>query len=387
MMLFLFSAARLAWRQIFFDKPRMLAAILGVTFACVLIFMQLGFRDSLRISTELAPQAMQGDLFVVHKQTEAMWRSTQFQKSILARALGHPDVASVHPVYISLSFFKNMDTRLFRTLMVYGIDPDADLMGIPQVIAQKDIIKLKDHVLFDRSSRPEFGSVEQQVRQGRVYTEINNYKVKISGFFVLGTTFAVDGNVITSEENFLRIVPNRTYETVDIGIIRLNNKSNLEKVRNELQNSLLKDVLVLTRQEFLELERNYWEQTAPVGFIFGLGVIMGLIIGMVIVYQILFTNISNNIVQFATLKAMGYTQSYLLVAVFSLAAYLAVLGFMPGLLISLELYETAEKNIFIQFPMPVEKVVMVFSLILCMCFAAGVLAIRKLRYANTAEMF
>lgn len=384
---FILSAARLARRQLFFDKARMLTAVLGVAFACVLIFMQMGFRDSLRASTETAPGSMNGDIFIVHKQTEAMWRSTPFPKHILARALGHPEVKSVHFIYTGLGSFKNMDTRLVRTLMVYGIDPNARAINIPAVTNQKDALKIKDHVLFDRASRPEFGPIEQHVRAGRNQTEINNYGVTIAGLFTLGTSFAADGNVITSQENFLRIFPLRPANAIDIGLVRVSDPSKVEKTRRELQQTMLKDVKVLTRAEFIALEKAYWENTAPVGFIFGLGVVMGLIIGTVIVYQILFTNIANNITQFATLKAMGYTQSYLVLVVFSLATYLAVLGFIPGFLFSLELYKTAEENIFIEFPMGMQKATMVFSLILLMCFLAGVLAIRKLRHANIADMF
>ncbi|HBV20141.1 MAG TPA: ABC transporter, partial [Nitrosomonas sp.] len=32
--------ARLAWRQLIHDKPKLTAAISGVLFACVLVFMQ-----------------------------------------------------------------------------------------------------------------------------------------------------------------------------------------------------------------------------------------------------------------------------------------------------------------------------------------------------------
>jgi putative ABC transport system permease protein len=80
-----FFAARLAWRQLIFDKPKLIAAIMGVMFACLLVFMQLGFKDSLMTSAASAPIKMQADVFLMHKQTEAMWRSEKFW-SFLANA-------------------------------------------------------------------------------------------------------------------------------------------------------------------------------------------------------------------------------------------------------------------------------------------------------------
>ena len=383
---FLF-AARLAWRQLLADKAKLSAAIMGVLFACLLVFMQLGFRDSLSTSAASAPIKMQADIFLMHKQTEAMWRPVQFSRSLLMRALGHEDVASVHPLYMGLAAFKNIDTRQKRTLMIYAFDPDAKLMNLPEVIAQAEVLKLKDRVLFDRASRPEFGPVADQLAAGRNVTEINNYKVTIAGTYLMGTSFAADGNVITSDQNFMRIFKGRSLEEIDLGFVRVRDPAKIPQVQADLQAMLGDEVMVLTYPELIAFEQAYWENSAPIGFIFGMGVIMGLVVGMVIVYQILFTDISNNLSQFATLKAMGYTQGYLIKVVFASAAYLAVLGFVPGFALSLYLYDLAEKNIFIPFPMPLSKILMVFSLILGMCFAAGTLAIRKLKSANPADMF
>ena len=383
---FLF-AARLAWRQLLADKAKLSAAIMGVLFACLLVFMQLGFRDSLSTSAASAPIKMQADIFLMHKQTEAMWRPVQFSRSLLMRALGHEDVASVHPLYMGLAAFKNIDTRQKRTLMIYAFDPDAKLMNLPEVIAQAEVLKLKDRILFDRASRPEFGPVADQLAAGRNVTEINNYKVTIAGTYLMGTSFAADGNVITSDQNFMRIFKGRSLEEIDLGFVRVRDPAKIPQVQADLQAMLGDEVMVLTYPELIAFEQAYWENSAPIGFIFGMGVIMGLVVGMVIVYQILFTDISNNLSQFATLKAMGYTQGYLIKVVFASAAYLAVLGFVPGFALSLYLYDLAEKNIFIPFPMPLSKILMVFSLILGMCFAAGTLAIRKLKSANPADMF
>lgn len=382
-----FFAARLAWRQLIHDRSKLVAATLGVLFACVLVFMQLGFKDSLETSAASAPAKMKGDIFLLHKQTEAMWRPVEFNRSLLMRALGNPDVSSVHPMYISLGQFKNMDTRTKRTLMIYGFNPDADLMDIPDVTAQRDKIRMKDNVLFDRASRPEFGPVAQQIAENRTTTEINDYKVNLAGTFLMGTSFGADGNVITSDLNFHRIFKGRSPDQVDLGFIQLKDKSKADKVVKDIKALVGDEVLVLTYAELVAYEQAYWNNTAPVGFIFGMGVIMGLVVGMVIVYQILFTDITNNLAQYATLKAMGYTQAYLMKVVFASAAFLAVLGFIPGLGVSLILYNVAERNIYIPFPMPPQKIITVFCFILVMCFGAGLLAIRKLKAANPADMF
>lgn len=379
--------ARLAWRQLIFDRTKLIAATCGVLFACMLVFMQLGFRDSLYASAASAPIKLNGDLFLVHKQSEAMWRSTQFKRSELMRALGNPAVAEVYPLYLALAPFKNIETQIKRTLMVYGFDPDSRIFDIEDIQNKRTELQLKDTVLFDEYSRPEFGPVRPLLEAGRNKTEINDYKVMITGFFRLGVSFAADGNVATSDLNFMRIFPERSLSNIDVGVIRLHPGSSAKQVQAELSGQLNEFVNIFTYEQLLQHEKDYWANMAPIGFIFGFGTVMGLVVGLVIVYQILFTDITNHRNEFATLKAMGYEHGYFIRVVFASAFFLALLGFIPGYVLSVGLYQLAESQIFMPMPMTFSKVITVFMFILSMCAMAGFLAIHKLKAANPADMF
>lgn len=379
--------ARLAWRQLVFDRTKLAAAVSGVTFACVLVFMQLGFKDALYDSATSAPLRLNGDLFLMHKQTEAMWRPVQFQRRELMRVLGHPAVMDVTPLYSALATFKNIETQVKRTLMVYGFDPDSEIFNIGEIKEQRIELRLKDTVLFDEYSRPEFGPVRQLLEAGRDITEINDYKVTVIGLFQMGISFAADGNVVTSDLNFMRIFPDRNHNKIDMGIIRLHPGSSIPQVHSELRNQLNEFVDIFAYQELLQHEKDYWANMAPIGFIFGFGTIMGLVVGLVIVYQILFTDIVNLRNEFATLKAMGYEHGYFIRVVFASAFFLALLGFVPGQILSVVLYQLAESQIFMPMPMTIGKCITVFTFILSMCVMAGFLAIHKLKAANPADMF
>lgn len=382
--------ARLAWRQLIHDRAKLIAAVAGVLFACMLVFMQLGFKDSLYASAASAPTKLSGDLFLMHKQSEAMWRPVAFKRSELMRALGHPAVAEVAPLYLGLAPFKNIETQVKRTLMVYGFNPDAELFAVDSIRDNRDALQVKDTVMFDEFSRPEFGPVRQLLEAGRTQTEINDYKINIIGLFRLGVSFAADGNVVTSDLNFLRIFPGRHADGIDMGVIKLYpgaSAAQIQQVKAELEQRLNPYVNIFTFDELLLYEKNYWAETAPIGFIFGFGTVMGLVVGLVIVYQILFTDIVNHRYEFATLKAMGYKQSYFVRLVFATAFFLAVLGFIPGFILSISLYHLAESQMFMPMPMTVAKAATVFGFILSMCFMAGFLAIRKLKDANPADMF
>jgi DevC protein len=70
--------------------------------------------------------------------------------------------------------------------------------------------------------------------------------------------------------------------------------------------------LVLTKQGFIDFEQNYWKSSTSIGFIFTLGAAMGFVVGCVIVYQVLYTDVSDHLPEYATLMAMGYRLSHLL---------------------------------------------------------------------------
>ena len=378
---------RLAWRQLIHDRTKLVAAVAGVLFACILVFMQLGFKDSLYASAASAPTKLDGDIFLMHKQSEAMWRPVSFKRSELMRALGHPAVAEVAPLYLGLAPFKNIETQVKRTLMVYGFDPDAALFDVESIKDNRNGLQLKGSVMFDEFSRPEFGPVRHLLEVGRAETEINDYKIRIIGLFRLGVSFASDGNVVTSDLNFMRIFPGRSLDDIDMGVIKLHPGVSIDQVKIDLAQRLNEFVNIFSFEELLEYEKNYWANTAPIGFIFGFGTVMGLVVGLVIVYQILFTDIVNHRYEFATLKAMGYKQGYFVRLVFAMALFLAILGFIPGLIQSIGLYHLAESHMFMPMPMTFSKAITVFFFILSMCFIAGLLAIRKLKDANPADMF
>jgi putative ABC transport system permease protein len=379
---------RLAWRQLKHEPARLMAALSGVLFACLLIFMQLGFMDALFDSAVKPQEGMRADLYLMHRQAEALWRTQPFPRARLMQALGAEGVDRVVPMYVANAAWKNPVTSLKRTLLVFGVDPGSGLLDYEGMdAAGRDAIRRADVILFDERSKPEFGPVPQLLAQGPLFVELANRRVEVAGLFRIGATFGSEGNAITSDTNFLRLFPNRTFGHVDIGAIFLRPGADPLAVKAAIAPLLADDVMLMTHQELVDFEMRYWAEAAPIGFIFGMGVVIGLIVGCVIVYQILFSDIARHIGEYATLKAMGYGNFYLARVVMGASLILAVAGYVPGWLASKALYALATEKIFIPLTLDLEKSVTVFLLVFGMCVISGLLAIRKLRDANPADMF
>ena len=378
----------LSWLQLTREKTRLAVALAGIAFADILMFMQLGFRDALYYSNVRFHSSLQGDIVLINSQSSAVLAMRSFSQRRLYKALDLPAVQSVHPIYLDYTVWKNPVTGRPRSILIFGMNPENNLVNLPGVQENLDKLKLPDVVLFDRSSRVEYGPIAANYEQGKtVIAEVRRRRIKVGGLFTLGASFGADGNLITSDINFLRIFNNRQPGLIDIGLIRLKPGADVKVVVQELQNYLPNEVNVLTKQEFIDFERNYWANSTAIGFIFTLGTVMGFIVGTVIVYQILYTEVADHLAEYATLKAIGYTQNYLLTVILQEALLLAVLGYFPGILFALFMYKTAREATLLPVFMSFDRAVMVLILTMIMCIISGAIAVRKLRSADPADIF
>jgi putative ABC transport system permease protein len=382
-----------AWLQLKHQKVRLLVALSGVIFSVVIIFMQLGIRDALFDSAVRFHQSLQGDIFLISPRSTALIAMESFPERRLLQSLAFDEVDYVSPIYLDFAQWKNPNTRNYwRNIFVIGINlryPVLNLSGIPENI---DRLKMPDTVLFDDGSRTEFGTIAQDFRaDGRVSTELGNpngnRRVNVVGLFQLGTSFGADGNLVTSYTNFLRIFDNRKKGFIDVGLIKLKPNQDTQKTLQKLRQYFPKDVQVLSKSEFVNFEKKYWQTSTAIGFIFNLGVALGIIVGVVVVYQILYTNVSEHLSEYATLKAMGYRHGYLLSMVLQQAFLIAVLGYIPGFLIANIQYEFTKNATLLPVNMSLDRAVFVFILTLVMAFFSGATAVKKLQDADPADIF
>ncbi|MGK7935061.1 MAG: ABC transporter permease DevC [Xenococcaceae cyanobacterium] len=378
----------LAWLQLSYEKVRLLIALAGIGFADMLMFMQLGFQNALFDSSVIFHKAIEGDIFLMSPQSDALGLTETFSSRRLYESLAIEGVESVVPLYLNFGVWKNPLDRNTRTILVIGFNPANNILDLPGVAENIDRTKLADFVLFDDKSREEFGSIpEIYKQQGTLTTEISSRRITVGGLFSLGTSFASDGNVITSDLNFLRIFPERARGLIDLGVINLEPGANLDLVLAQLRAKLPEDVNVFSKEKFIQYEKNYWQTSTAIGFVFALGTAIGFVVGIVIVYQILYTDVADHLSEYATLKAMGYGDIYFITLVFQEAIILAFIGFIPGLAIAQSLYIMAARATGLPILMTVGRALSVLMLTVIMCCISGTVAVRKLSAADPADIF
>lgn len=384
----LFHPIPLGWLQLWHRKLRFVVALLGIAFAVMLILMQLGFRASLFDSAIRLHRTFVYDVAIFSREGPYIVRPESFSSRRLYQALAADGVESVSPVYLAQVNWKNPETLDYRNVFTIGLDPDDAPLAADGLAEQLDAIRLQDTVLFDAGSRPELGPIAARVRAGdTVVTEANHRTIQVAGLYTLGTSFGIDAGMVTSEDNFLRLFPNRQRTQIDLGLIRVKPGVDPVAVRDSLRALLPHDVLVMTRDDFIARELAYWNKATPIGFVFAFGSIIGFIVGTVIVYQILFSDVSDHLAEYATLRAIGYSNGFVSRVVVQQALILAVLGYALGTLATIRLYEVTRNATRLPIELTTERAVGVLIATIVMCAISGLLALRKVRKLDPAEVF
>jgi putative ABC transport system permease protein len=383
----LFRKTPLAWFQVSREKTRLAVALAGIAFADMLMFIQLGFLDALLDGATKSHQNLQADLVLINPQFQTLFYIKNFPRERLYQTLSDDRVESVRGLYINIAQWRNSQTRLSRGILVWGIDPANPAFNFPEVNQNLERLKLLNQALFDRASRPEYGSIADLLKQEKTLeAQVNGQNLQIVDLFTLGASFGADGNIITSDSTFLKLFPDNPPNQIAVGLINLKPGADVEKVRSRLVATLPNDIKILTPQEFAQIEIDYW-QSGGIGFIFGLGVVVGFIVGVVIVYQILYSDVSDHLPEYATLKAMGYSDRYLLGVLMQEALLLAVLGYIPGFLLAMGLFQIAYAATLLPIGMKLPRAILVLILTIVMCAISGVISMRKLQSADPADVF
>ncbi|MEL7418482.1 MAG: ABC transporter permease DevC [Cyanobacteria bacterium J06629_2] len=378
----------LGWLQLKHDKMKMVTALAGIAFADILMFMQLGFKDALFTTNTQYPRLIKGDIILLSTQATNFNKLYTFPRRRLYQAMDVPGVESAEPVYTGSLDWRNPQTREKTSMMVIGFDPEAPAFDLPEVNSQLDKVKMPDRVLFDRASRGKYDEIIAQVEQGKVVTtESDRTTLTITGLFELGASFADDGALMTSDYNFLRLFPGKEQGTVSFGIINLEEEQDPVAVRQALNIHLPEDVEAYTHEEYVDKELTYIQNRSPIGFVFTLGTTMGFIVGIVIVYQVLSTDVNDHMAEYATFKAMGYKNSYLLFVVFEEAIILSIAGFIPSTILAIGLYQLTAAATALPIALSVSRAITVLMLTLVMCGVSGAIATRKLQSADPADIF
>ncbi len=392
----------------FISQPtRAIVSVLGVAFALLLIFMQLGFRGAVGNTATIVYGKLSGDLVLRSPDYVHLYEPRTIERAWMNMVASHPDVEAVDPFYIMLHRWQNPPKNekctdapadgSFRTVGMMGMQLDRPVIQLEELAEKIELLKDPDAMLIDRATRAEYGPdnckrfSDNDISKS---TELGGRMTRIAGHFKLGTGLATNGAVLVSDVGFGRRAGIDVRNRASLGLVRIKTGREPEKVKAAIVSWLHQRepraelaVQILTMEEQLFWERKRWLNETPIGMIFTMGVALSFIIGAAIVYMVLATDVASRLPEYATLKAMGYAPSYLAQTVLRQAWILALVGYLPAFLSAMILYQITSGLSGIPTFMTWQRAAGVFGLSFLMCTFAGILAIRKLLKAEPASLF
>lgn len=372
----------IAWRILTHQKGRTALALGGIFIAILLIFVELGFFIAVPQGGMLIYDHMRFDLLVTSNRYIFQAESWQFPRERLAEAGRNSGVAEASPLYFGGAKWQDPQGGLRLDIAVFGFAPQARPFAVAGIENQTSILERPDTVLVDSQTRSLFGPLQA----GRV-VELNGQRITIGGDYVLGTGFLGLGVVLANEANFFRLFPNRRPEQVNYGLITLKPGADPDLVARELRGLLPGDVQVFTRPELAGHEVSFWTTRTGTGLIFGSGLIVAFVVGIMVLYQTLATQITRQLPQFATLKAIGYSNGFLNAIVLIEAVMVMLIAFIPAFAAAIGIYAVVRSKTLLPVNMTAIELGGVLAATLLMSVISALLSLGRLRRADPAEIF
>jgi putative ABC transport system permease protein len=376
----------LAWLNLVHHKGRTAVAAGGIAVAVILIFVQLGFHAAAEATATAPFDALNFDLLLVSVRYVDFPHPGEVPRAAASRSLGVPGIRRVMPLHVGSALWRNPDTGMRRRMLLLGFDPNdpvfRDRVGA-FVARHREELEKPDTVVVNYLSRRGFGDL----RRGGIETDLGARQVTVAGLFSLGLGFGTDGQALCSDTNLSLILGGAPMDSLSMGLVLLEPGTSAETAAAELRKVLPPDVLALTRRDAMRRERRHWVDNAPLGALLTLGVVIAVGAGAVYVYLMIAADVRGRLHEYAVLQALGYSAQHLSGVVVRQAILLAVVGYVPGFVVSLGLYTLARMAAGISVDMTWPRGVGVLALTAAMCGASGLLAARKLCTTEPAEQF
>lgn len=368
----------LALRNLFHDGIRFVGTLIGISFAIILVTVQLGlYLGFSRQITGMVDHA-DADLWIVRKGTTSFEQASALDGGERQLALAVDGVASVTALIVNFLEWRKPNGEATTVVTVGtplagGLSPWNVVDGSPADLA------IPDGVIVDRTYLNELGI------EGRGDTaQIENHMVRVAALTHGIRAFTTTPYIFMTPDRARLLAGFGSSEATHL-LVRVAPGADVETVRSRLE-AQLPDTEVVTQEAFSSRSRNYWLFSTGAGFALIAGAILGMIVGTVIVAQTLYASTKDHIDEFATLRAIGATSRYIHKVILCQALISAAIGFSIAALAGVgTVYLTMDSVLPIVITTPL--LVVLLLLTVAMCVVSAMAAIAKVTRIDPAVVF
>ena len=378
----------IGWLQLTHRRGRFAAALAGVAFANVLVFVQLGIMQAMAAATLKPYDFFAADLMVSAPDAESLTTGGNVARQWLLQALADPDVVDGMGLFVGTVTW-DRDDGADIALSTFGIDPARPGFVAPGVTDALDLLRVQDVAILDRLARGLPRDIGAGIRpQTPLRFETQGRTLTAMASFAGGGGFGGDGYMLVSDQTFLALFPSRLSAAPDHILLRLRPGADAQAAADRLHGLLPAEGLRIRPYADAAADDLRYQQTKrPTGIIFGFGVLIGVLVGLVIVYQVLSADVADHLREYATFKAMGYGPRFFLGVVFEEALVLGLFGFVPGVIAGTAILTAMAGATTLPLAMTPQMAAMVLAGTVAFSALSGAIATRRLTAADPAELF
>ncbi len=377
----------IGWLQLTHNRARLYAAIAGVSFANVLVIVQLGIAGSMTTATLRQYQFFNADIMISADDANSLSEGGNVARQWMYQALADPDVSAGMPLYVANLIWDRPEGQV--SLQAFGADPGLRGFYEPVLADKLGRATLLNAAIIDRKSRNLDAGELAGIRPHSPLTfEYGGKTITLYDTISGGGGFVADGFLFMSDQSFLNLFANRTSGAPDHILLKVSQGADVAAVVARLRGAIAdKSLRIRSYSTARDEELRYQNTQRPTGLIFGFGVVIGILVGIVIVYQVLSTDVAAHLREYATFKAMGYGHRFFLGIVLEEAMILAMFGFLPGVIVATGLLNLLNAKTGLPIAMTGEMAIMVFVGTVAACALSGAIATRRLTAADPADLF
>ena len=384
----LFGRLPVGWLQLRHHRMRLAAAVAGVAFAIMLVFVQLGILSAMNDVVRTSYSPFRADIVISPSNANTLTDGATLARRVVYQAIAQPGVAAAAPLYVGQVAWERPNVPA-TSLIVYALPPESKRFAGAAIAEQLDAVSAPMRAILDALSRDVDPAWAARASPDTpLEFEVDGKAIAAIGSYSMGAGFGWDGSLVVSDLTFMRLIRQRSMGTPSHVLVDLESGMEVAPALAQLRAALsMEPVKVRSFTQAVEDNVSFQATEVPMGSIVGAGVLLGLLVGVVIVYQVLATDVAAHLRDYATFKAIGYSHPYILGVIFEQALILAVLGFLPGLASASAIYALLAHATDLPFGMDVGRSLTVFVGTLMACMLSGALAARRLRTIDPAELF
>jgi putative ABC transport system permease protein len=372
---------RVAFANLTQHRFRLAAALGGVAVALFLLLLQMAVLNAARVKVTALFDDFNFDMVVVPDTYQFLLSFDTLDRVTLnsARATrGVADSFGLNAVPVQMT---QLPSRHVSYLFLIGLDEPGQFLRDAGMRAALQSLDSSHAIAMDTYSLADIGPVTPGTR-----AEINNEAVTVTGQFQLGLFFYGEGSGLVRNADFTRLT-GRVPGSITMGLLRLERGADPADVKARLMKSLPSGTLVLTRGELIAQERAYFLSTKPVGIMMYISMLIAYLVGTVILIQVLSTDISTRMGEYAVLKAMGFSMTFVYGVGAAQAALLSLGGLIPALMLGMLVLWGIEFQTHLPTGLGLGLTVSMVAIALVLAAGAAAIALRRLAQADPAELF